>query len=215
MFQADDADKTQVMRPYTPTTSDDELGYVDFVIKVYPGGKMGNHLDNLEVGKGTIKMKGPKGSLEYKGKGNFNIKVKREIQSRKYKKIGMVAGGTGITPMTQVIDAIRKLRAKGDKTEVSLIFANKTEEDILLKEWIDEMAASDPLFKVHYTLDDPPKGWKGSKGFVTEDMIKEHLPGVSDDVLLLACGPKPMVQHACEANFKKIGYNMAKCYFSF
>lgn len=49
--------------------------------------------------------------------------------------------------------------------------------------------------------------WAYSKGFVTADMIREHLPAPGDDVLLLLCGPPPMVQLACHPNLDKLGYS--------
>jgi NAD(P)H-flavin reductase len=66
-----------------------------------PGGKMSQHLNSMQLGD-TILMKGPKGHLDYKGRGQFSIAHKRNniVQYNK-KKIGMVAGGTGITPMLQ------------------------------------------------------------------------------------------------------------------
>jgi hypothetical protein len=82
-FKFVDADGKDVIRSYTPVSSDDELGYVDFVIKVYfknvhpkfpDGGKMSQHLDGLKVGDPLL-MKGPKGSLEYHNlskKGDMN-----------------------------------------------------------------------------------------------------------------------------------------------
>jgi cytochrome-b5 reductase len=51
-----------------------QVGYVDFVIKVYfpnshpkfpEGGKMSHHLAKLSIGD-TVDMMGPKGKLEYK-----------------------------------------------------------------------------------------------------------------------------------------------------
>ena len=42
-----------------------------------------------------------------------------------------MAGGSGVTPMLQVAGHI--LRNPEDKTKVSLIFCNQTEDDILLK----------------------------------------------------------------------------------
>jgi len=39
------------------------------------------------------------------------------------KKLGMIAGGTGITPMLQLIRVIFK--DKNDKLEISLLFANQ------------------------------------------------------------------------------------------
>jgi len=63
-FKAKDADGKDFFRPYTPTTDDDTPGHVDFVIKVYPEGKMSQHLDKMEVGQ-TMLFKGPKGRYQY------------------------------------------------------------------------------------------------------------------------------------------------------
>ncbi len=63
-FKAKDDDAKDFFRPYTPTTDDDTPGHVDFVIKVYPEGKMSQHLDKMEVGQ-TILFKGPKGRYQY------------------------------------------------------------------------------------------------------------------------------------------------------
>lgn len=82
----------------------------------------------------------------------------------------MIAGGTGITPMLQIIKAI--LRNPEDKTQIDLLFANVNEEDILLKEDLDELSSTHSNFRVHYVLNNPPEGWTGGVGFVTADMIK-------------------------------------------
>ena len=90
----------------------------------------------------------------------------------------MVAGGTGITPMLQVVDEI--LENKADQTKVSLIFANQSEADILLKKEIDARAAANPdRFKVYYVVDKAPTGissyffpWSGGVGYVTE--VRAH-----------------------------------------
>ncbi len=47
----------------------------------------------------------------------------------------MIAGGTGITPMLQILDAL--VRERGPGIEVSLLFCNQTEEDILLRDHIE------------------------------------------------------------------------------
>jgi cytochrome-b5 reductase len=148
-------------------------------------------------------MKGPKGHLEYLGCGSFNIKKKREIENYKKNKIGMIAGGTGITPMLQVIRAIMK--NPDDNTEVWLIFANKTEEDILLRKELDDLPKD--RLHVRYTLDHPPiKGWKYSSGYVTEEMCREHLPPPVPESMIFLCGPPPMIKHACIPALSKLGF---------
>lgn len=83
----------------------------------------------------------------------------------------MIAGGTGITPMLQIIRAVIRGRDKGDTTKIDLIFANVNEEDILLREDLDELARTDKGFRVYYVLNNPPEKWNGGVGFVTPEMI--------------------------------------------
>ena len=91
-----------------------------------------------------------------------------------------VGGRLGVTPMLQLVQAI--LRDPEDSTRVSLIYANRTEADIIVRDTLDRWAAeSAGQFRVHYTLDEPPSGWKGSTGFVTQGMIAEHLPADPGD----------------------------------
>lgn len=212
-----DEEGKEVQRSYTPVTSDDEAGYVDFVIKVYfrdvhprfpNGGKMSQHLESLKIGD-TILMKGPKGHLDYKGQGNFTIKQKREIVPYKKKKIGMVAGGTGITPMLQVIRAI--LKDPADDTELWLMFGNQTEEDILLRKELESIPNN--RFHLFYTLDRPPVGWTFGTGFVTQQMCQEHLPQPADDVMIFMCGP-PMMMKSIEAHLEALGFEQSQ-FFSF
>jgi len=111
----------------------------------------------LKIGQ-TMKVKGPKGAMVY--------------TPNMVRHLGMIAGGTGITPMLQIIRAIVRERSKGDRTEVDLIFANVNPDDILLKEDLDTLATQDPKFRVYYVLNNPPEGWNGGVGFVTAEMIK-------------------------------------------
>ncbi|KAB7499805.1 NADH-cytochrome b5 reductase 2 [Armadillidium nasatum] len=117
----------------------------------------------------------------------------------------MLTGGTGITPMLQLIRHI--VRDPKDKTEVRLIFANQTENDILLRPELEEVANSHPnKFELWYTVDRPTEGWKYSSGFVDDKMISDHLFPPSVDTLVLMCGPPPMVNFACIPNLDKLGY---------
>jgi cytochrome-b5 reductase len=175
-----DTEGKVVTRPYTPVSLKDQKGHMDLLVKCYPapGGLMSRHLTHLKPGIDYVELKGPFKKLEYK--------------PNMYKRIGMIAGGTGITPMLQIIREI--LSNPEDLTQVSLIFANVTEQDILLKAELDTLSYLYPAFKVYYTLDKPPKGWTLGTGFVSKDMISKHLPPPSDDMLICVCGPKPMVE---------------------
>merc|ERR1712025_175499 len=143
---------------------------------------------------------GPTGAIEYLGQGAF--KFGRTIV---VKHVGMMAGGSGITPMLQIVKA--SLANKGDSTKFSLIYANKTEDDILVKDLLDAaVKESNGRFNVTYTLDYPPSGWKGKTGFITQEMIKGCLPAPSPEVLVLMCGPPPMIE-AQKKNLDALEYD--------
>lgn len=53
----------------------------------------------------TVDFRGPSGLIIYKGNGYFEVRKekKSEPELRHFKEIGLIAGGTGITPMLQVV----------------------------------------------------------------------------------------------------------------
>ena len=90
--------------------------------------------------------------------------------------------------MIQVIRAA--LKNPSDRTTITLIYANVNQEDILLKDDLEElMDIHEQRFKVFYVLNNAPPGWKGGVGFVTKEIIKEHLPNPGEtNSKLLICG---------------------------
>lgn len=79
-----------------------------------------------------------------------------------------------------------------EKTKVTLIFANLTEQDILLKPEFQDLENTYPQrFKAFYTLSTPPDGWTQGKGHVTKELLKTVLPEPSSgqDLKIFVCGP--------------------------
>lgn len=196
-----------VMRAYTPVSSDDDVGHFTLCIKVYfknvhpkfpDGGKMSQYMESMLIGD-MLKVKGPLGHFEYRGDGNITVKGKERFAT----KIGLICGGTGLTPAYQVMQAVYK--DKGDPTEVYLLYANQTEGDILMREELDQMAERDNIH-VWYTLDRAPEGWKYSTGFIDEKMVRQHIPAAGDESFVGMCGPPPMIKFACVPNLEKVGY---------
>ncbi|KAI4308325.1 hypothetical protein L6164_031410 [Bauhinia variegata] len=184
-----DGSGEDVIRPYTPTTLDTDVGYFELVIKMYPQGRMSHYFREICEGD-YMAVKGPKGRFKY--------------QPNQARAFGMLAGGTGIAPMFQVARAI--LENALDKTSIHLTYANVTYDDILLKEELDDFAIKfRDQFKVYYILNQPPEGWDGGVGFISQEMIQTHCPAPSSDIQILRCGPPPM-NKAMAAHLDALGY---------
>jgi cytochrome-b5 reductase len=104
--------------------------------------------------------------------------------------IPKVAGGTGITPMYQLVKQI--LRDPEDKTSISIVFGSRTEKDILLKSELAILAQTHPdrLKVKHVVQQADPEKWPGERGIISEQSLKDSLPNSNSNCLILVCGPE-------------------------
>lgn len=93
-------------------------------------------------------------------------------------------GGTGLTPCLQVVRCILEgPEGEGDLTTFTLLFQNRTESDILLREELDTLASKfSSRFKVVYFLSNPGEASWGSdtqsnekRGYINDDAMKKYL----------------------------------------
>ena len=171
---------------------------------------MSGHLKSLPIGS----------ALEFKHIG-FNVKIQAPFRP---KRIGMLVGGTGITPMIQALHAI--LGDAGSDTKVSMLYGSRVAEDILGKEMLDSWTEKhgDRLSVTHVLSHEPKDGsdWEGERGFIDQDRIERLVPGPDggEDVILFVCGPPPMYNALCGPRDEKelsgllaeMGYNNEQVY---
>ncbi|KAJ4179889.1 NADH-cytochrome b5 reductase [Fusarium falciforme] len=202
-------DEEATLRPYTPTSDEGEKGFIDLVVKKYPNGPMSTHIHNLVPGQ-RLDIKGPLPKYQW--------------EENKHTHIALIAGGTGITPMYQLTRAI--FNNPNDKTKVTLVFGNVTEEDILLKKQFDELENTYPQrFRAFYVLDNPPKEWVGNKGYISKELLKTVLPEPKEEnIKLFVCGPpglmkaisgnkvSPKDQGELTGSLKELGYSQEQVY---
>ena len=113
-----------------------------------------------------------------------------------------------------------------DKTKVTLIFGNVTEEDILLKREFEDLENTYPQrFKAFYTLDKPSESWIQGKGFINQELLKTVLPEPkSENIKIFVCGPpglykaisgtknSPTDQGELSGILKALGYSQEQVY---
>ena len=155
-----------------------------------------------------IKMEGPKGLLFYEGHGNFLMRRKPIVK----RKIGLIAGGTGITPCFQIAQASTFGK---DGIPIVLLYSNKTKGDILLKDDFESLVRANPdNLKVYHTLTREQQKDDDTyfHGRITEDMIRKcGFPEPSADTLIGYCGPAPF-NKCVEDILQKMGYSKDMIY---
>jgi ferredoxin-NADP reductase len=162
-------------RPFTFTClpNDDCL---EFTIKTYPSHKgVTNELLLLKQEDELI-LHNVFGEIAYKGEGVF------------------IAGGAGVTPF---ISIFRFLRLKNEIGDNRLIFANKREVDIILKQEFEGLLGKN---FINVISDEKTKEY--AYGYITEELLKANIGDLKNKIYL--CGPEPMME-AVEKHLSNLG----------
>ncbi|KAK1348699.1 NADH-cytochrome b5 reductase [Hamiltosporidium tvaerminnensis] len=166
-------DDYSIKRPYTPIQNTPNS--LSFAIKIYEKGNISKYLNSKKI--------------------NEKIKLSKPIPKRKYninefKNILMIAGGTGITPMLQILEY--SLNSLEDKTIFNLIFCNLSEKDIFLNNKLIEYEKSNRCNVIH-VLENKETESKHIKGRININIIKKY----SNFDFCYVCGPPPMIKDVC------------------
>lgn len=174
-----DAKGNPIIRPYTPISQPDEKGILSLLVKNYENGNASKHIHSLKEGD-TLAVKGPIPKWPYK--------------HNEFDEVALIGGGSGITPLYQVIS--HALPDPANRTKFTLVYSNVTEADILLRPEIDALQKKYPnKLEVVYALDKPPAGWTGPTGFISKDLLKKFVAPASlnEKVKVFICGPPGQV----------------------
>lgn len=151
--------------PFTFTCLPED-NYLEFTIKIYPSHKgVTNELHHLKINDELI-LHEVFGAINYKGEGVF------------------IAGGAGVTPF---ISIFRNLELKEEIGNNRLIFANKTKNDIILKDEFEKLLGTN---FINILSDEKVEGY--ANGQITKDFIQANCGGTNK--LFYLCGPPPMME---------------------
>lgn len=152
-------------RPFTFTSlpSDDQL---QFVIKSYRDHEgVTNKVDSLVEGDELI-IDEAWGAIQYKGKGTF------------------IAGGAGITPFLAIL---KDLKTKDQLYGNTLIFSNKTAQDIILESYFQKILGENFISTL------TQENIEGHEtGIVTMEFLNKHITDYSQEFYV--CGPDAMIK---------------------
>lgn len=167
----------------SPTENDVRLG-----IKFYPEpSSFKNHLLAMPIGE------------EVMGAGRSGDFV---LPKENEKGLVFIAGGIGVTPFRSMI---KYLIDNNEKRDITLLYSNKTIEDISYKEIFEE-AESKLGIKTIYAVTDTKEGITDTNiraGFINADLIKKEIPNYIEKIFYIS-GPHGMV-NAFEKTLQEMG----------
>jgi len=161
--------------PFTFTCLPDD-DYLEFTIKLYnnPQG-LTNRLKTVKKGD-TFEISSAWGAIEYKGEGVF------------------IAGGAGVTPF---ISIFRHLRQQNNIGNNSLIFSNKTEADIILRDEFEAMLGGN---FINIITDQPDTKFYNKR--IDKTYLEQNVKDFSQ--YFYVCGPDEFTKDILDA-LKELG----------
>lgn len=170
-------DNERIKRAYSLSQLPSEHGFT-ITSKRIDNGRMSGHLnDALKIGD-VLQFAGPSGDF-----------VLPQTAPQHYV---FAAAGSGITPIMAMLDQL--LSIEHSSTQITLLYGNRQEKDILFKPRLDAIANAHKNIVVRYFLTQPPKNWKGDKGRIGI----EHFPAAENACFFL-CGPASFNQNLVTA----------------
>lgn len=164
-------------RPFTFTNLQDD-DHLEFVIKSYPDHNgVTEQICQLQEGDHFI-IEDVWGTIEYTGEGVF------------------LAGGAGVTPFIAILRDLYKKNQIGSNT---LIFSNKTEDDIILRDEFEEMLGDQ---FINVITDEPTDEHIYLDGFIDKEFLAEQIDDF--DQPFYVCGP-PAFNDAMIKYLKELG----------
>jgi ferredoxin-NADP reductase/DMSO/TMAO reductase YedYZ heme-binding membrane subunit len=167
---------TRVNRSYTIASSPTRNAYCEISVKRTTDGYASHHLhDHWREGQ-SVKVSAPAGKFFFAGS--------------EARRVVLIAGGIGITPMMSVV---RSLTDRGWRGEIYLLFSVRAVRDVVFRDEIKYLEARFPNLHVRVLVtQDPETAWDGPRGQITREVIADFVPDLTRGPVML-CGPGPMM----------------------
>ena len=165
-------------RSFSMANLPSQRGLLEFMIKLYPGGRFSELLANDQLGDGDeLEVRGPYGVFTLRNGSN--------------RPLLFIGGGAGMAP---IVSLLRALAEHGSVRPAVYYYGARERRDLFHLEQLTDIANVLPSFRFVPALSD--EEWEGEDGLITEvvDRSEPDLAGVDAYV----CGPPPMVDAAIE-----------------
>jgi propane monooxygenase reductase subunit len=160
----------------TPRTTD----RLEFIIKIFPGGRFSGLLDDgFTIGQ-ELEIKGPYGV--------FMLREKEPTD------IVCVGGGSGMAPLWSLLN---NMAERGIQRKATYFYGARTRKDLFYLDQLHDLEHRLPGFRFIPALSmaTAEDAWDGETGLITE-VLDRHLAENQTSTQAYLCGPPPMIDAA-------------------
>jgi propane monooxygenase reductase component len=178
---------TEEYRAYSMANTPRNIDTLEFIIKVFPGGRFSGLLDGgFTIGQ-TLEIKGPYGV--------FMLREKTDSE------IICIGGGSGMAPLWSLLNDMAE---RGIKRRATYYYGARTRKDLFYLDRLKQLAERLPGFRFVPALSmaTAEDNWDGETGFITEVLDRDLKTGQRHTQAYL-CGPPPMIDAAIPVLVRK------------
>lgn len=157
----------------TPRVSD----RLEFIIKVFPGGRFSSLLEGGFTLGQEVEVKGPYGVFMLHEKSNSDIIC--------------IGGGSGMAPLWSLLNDMAE---RGIKRNVTFYYGARTQKDLFYLDHLQRLAEQFPGFRFIPALSMATEEdkWDGETGLIT-DVLDRTIEAGQATAQAYLCGPPPMI----------------------
>jgi propane monooxygenase reductase subunit len=153
-------------------------GRLEFIIKVYPGGRFSGLLDGGLSEGDELELSGPYGVFT--------------LRNSSVRPLVFIGGGAGMAP---ILSLLRSLVEQGSERTAVYYYGAREEEDLFHVDELNELAQG-LLPDLRFVPALSEQEWGGEKGLITD--VVDRSESDLTDVDAYLCGPPPMVDAAID-----------------
>ncbi|PKO83147.1 MAG: hypothetical protein CVU17_09975 [Betaproteobacteria bacterium HGW-Betaproteobacteria-11] len=183
-------------RAFSLANLPNEDGFLEFLIRLVPGGYYAAYLENRAAAGQTITVRGPFGEFLLRDSHLVEDFRLNETSPECAEPIVFIGGSTGLAPL---VSMLRELARRGFAGECHLFFGMQDAATMFYEKELRSLAKSLPGLKLHLALMDPPADWDGYRGNAVAAYKDHFASGISLPKAVYLCGPGPMIDAVLQA----------------
>jgi propane monooxygenase reductase subunit len=174
-------------RAYSMANTPSTNGHLEFIIKIFPGGRFSGLLEGgISVGQELV-VKGPYGVFMLREKSNSEIVC--------------IGGGSGMAPIWSLLNSMAE---RGIERKATYYYGARTRKDLFYLDRLQQLEERLPGFRFVPALSmaTPEDEWDGETGLITE-VLDRNLEAGQTQMQAYLCGPPPMIDAAIPVLVRK------------